>query len=622
MNTLDHSHDYCQHLANSLADAVFLIKLPERVIELAIDTYQVLGYEPEEYVGETTQKFYSDPAEYEMNSALLSEAIQSGIDVLTVEALLRRKDGDIIPVEIRATIFREGGQAVSLTAMVRNITDRKRIEDALKASEKRFRSLMEQSQVSIQIHGLDGKLLLSNAAYCRLYALNEESLQHLYDKYNVLQDEQAEELGVMPFIKQTYRGENAVFPPYHYDGVDTLKTLDANNPVSRQCWVQTRGFPLKDEHGSIISVVFISEDVTEQRNATEQLSRSERRFRATFEQAAVGIAHVAIDGRFLRINQKYCDIIGYTQAEMLQLSVQDITHADDRDADLGYFQQLLAGEIATYSVDKRYCRKDGELVWVNRTVSLLRDEAEQPQWLVSVIEDISERKRTEQAVLDYQRRLKETAAELARTEERERRKIAAELHDNLGQSLAVLRMQLAAAKQQSSGRKVGAILDEVSDSLRDAIKDTRRIISELSSPLLDELGLTAAVSEWLGEKIEGRFGLQTRFSDDGEPKPLSEDSKTVLYSSVRELLMNVVKHAGAHRVSVKLQRINTSIRIIVEDDGKGLADARAPAKKPAEAGFGLFIVEERMNAIGGSLELESLPGNGVRATLVAPLDNE
>jgi len=503
---------------------------------------------------------------------------------------------------------------------VRNITDRKRVEDALKASEKHFRSLMEQSPVSIQVHGLDGNLILSNAAYSRLYALKEETLQHLYENYNVLQDEQARELGVMPFIEQAYRGEDVLFPPYRYDGADTLKSLDFNNPVSRQCWIQTRGFPLKDEHGSITSVVFISEDISEQRNATEQLSRSERRFRATFEQAAVGIAHVAIDGRFLRINQKFCDIIGYTQAELLQLGFQDITHTDDLDADLGYAQQLLEGDITTYSMEKRYCRKDGELVWVNLTVSLLRDDAAKPLWFVFVVEDISERKCTEQAVLDYQRRLKKLAAELARTEDRERRKIAAELHDNVGQSLAVLRMQLAAAKQQSAGRKVDQILDEVSDSLREAIKDTRNIISALSSPTLNELGLAAAVSDWLGEQIAGRFGLQTRFSDDGKHKPLSEDSKTILYRSVRELLMNVVKHAAAHQVSVKLQRMNTSIQIIVEDDGVGLVDGKFPGKKTAEAGFGLFSIEERINDIGGSLELESLPGKGVRATLTAPLE--
>ena len=124
-------------------------------------------------------------------------------------------------------------------------------EEALKESEKRFRNLMEQTPVSIQIHSPAGTLVQSNAAYARLYALNEETLAELYDKYNVLQDEQAKKLGVMPFIEKAFEGEEVVFPAYEYDGVDTLKTLDFNKPISRKCWVQTHGFPLRDKNGTL-----------------------------------------------------------------------------------------------------------------------------------------------------------------------------------------------------------------------------------------------------------------------------------------------------------------------------------------------------------------------------------
>ena len=147
------------------------------------------------------------------------------------------------------------------------------------------------------------------------------------------------------------------------------------------------------------------------------LELSEKRFRATFEQAAVGIAHVSPDGRFLRINQKYCDIVGYSYEETLQLTFQDITYPDDLESDVAQVNQLLAGEIDTYSMDKRYIPKNGELVWVNLTVSLVRNEAEQPQWFVAVVNDITERKFAEQSILKYQRRLKDLARELTITEE-------------------------------------------------------------------------------------------------------------------------------------------------------------------------------------------------------------
>ncbi|MGB5605769.1 MAG: PAS domain S-box protein, partial [Gammaproteobacteria bacterium] len=350
-----------------------------------------------------------------------------------------------------------------------------------------------------------------------------------------------------------------------------------------------------------------------------QMRLSEIRFRATFEQAAVGIAHVALDGKFLRINRKFCDITGYSQDEMLQLSFQDITYPDDLDADLAYVHQLLEGEIENYTMEKRYVHKDAGLVWISLTGALIRDAAGQPDWFVSVIEDISERKRAEQTVLDYQQRLKDLSAELARTEVRERRTIATELHDHVGQSLALMRMQLAVAKKETVGRKVDSVLSEVSESLRTAIQDTRNIMSDLSSPELNELGLSAAIADLLNEKIGERYGLQTTFNDDGQVRSLDEYTRMVLFRSVRELLMNVVKHAGASHVAISICRENDAVRIVVADDGAGMPVARN-ADKSGETGFGLFSIEERMHDLGGSLLIESSPGKGVRAVLIAPLD--
>lgn len=128
------------------------------------------------------------------------------------------------------------------------------------------------------------------------------------------------------------------------------------------------------------------------------LKESEEQLRGTFEQAAVGIAHVAPDGRWLRVNQKLCDIVGYSKEELLKLTFQDITHPDDLDTDLGYVLQVLADEIKTYSMEKRYYRKDGSIVWINLTVSLLRETSGEPKYFISVVEDISDRKNAEEAL--------------------------------------------------------------------------------------------------------------------------------------------------------------------------------------------------------------------------------
>ncbi len=157
-------------------------------------------------------------------------------------------------------------------------------------------------------------------------------------------------------------------------------------------------------------------------SADDDLRESEERFRSTFEQAAVGIAHVALDGRFLRINQRFCDIVEYTPKEMLAHTFQDITYPDDLDADLEYVHQVLSGEIQTYSLEKRYFKKNGSIVWVNLTVSLVRESSGEPKHFIGVVEDITERKQIEKELQkahdELERRVEERTAELSKTNEK------------------------------------------------------------------------------------------------------------------------------------------------------------------------------------------------------------
>ena len=134
------------------------------------------------------------------------------------------------------------------------------------------------------------------------------------------------------------------------------------------------------------------------------LAESEEQFRSTFEQAAVGIAHATPEGRFIKINQRFCDIVGYSRDEMLALTFQEITHPDDLDTDLGYVQQVLAGEFQNYALEKRYIRQDGSRVWVNLTVSLVRKASGEPRYLLSIIEDISQRKQAQETLQESENR--------------------------------------------------------------------------------------------------------------------------------------------------------------------------------------------------------------------------
>ena len=150
-------------------------------------------------------------------------------------------------------------------------------------------------------------------------------------------------------------------------------------------------FPLLDEQQQVVSIVGIAKDITEDKKTKLALKKSETMFSNTFEQAAVGIAHVARDGRWLRVNQKICEIVGYSKAELLQKTFEDITHPEDKHFDSKYVSQMLADEIDTYSIEKRYICKHDRIIWVNLTVSLVKNSMGEPDYFINVVEDISDR---------------------------------------------------------------------------------------------------------------------------------------------------------------------------------------------------------------------------------------
>ena len=407
---------------------------------------------------------------------------------------------------------------------------------------------------------------------------------------------------------------------------NTLETLGEIPNIERRVWDKAGR-----EHDLLVTVkrialkagtiLYTCRDITERKRAEQKGREIEARFRATFEQAAVGIAHVAPDGRFLRLNQRFCNIVGGSYDDLVARTFQDITHPDDLAADLAHMRQLLAGEAETFTMEKRYFRKDGEIVWANLTVSLLRQATGEPDYFISVVEDITQRKQVEAQLQAYQSKLKLLAAELTLAEERERRRIAAELHDEVGQMLTSAGIQTALAIKTTSETKVASILHDVAHTITQAIEEIHDMVFDLSSPLLDDIGLAAALAEWLVEQVEKKHGLQTEFIGPDQKMVLNEDVQAILFRNVRELLTNVIKHAQASKVTVRVEKADDKAIVVVEDDGRGFDPLAVSTAPDREGRFGLFNIRERMADLGGMLEIVSEPGHGCIAILTVPLSN-
>ena len=241
--------------------------------------------------------------------------------------------------------------------------------------------------------------------------------------------------------------------------------------------------------------------------------------------------------------------------------------------------------------------------------------------LCVAFENVTERARAKQRLEAYQHKLKSLALELSLAEERERRRIATGLHDYACQNLVLSTMKLQGLRASLPSGPI-SVLDSVSGTLKETLASIRELTFDLSSPILYKFGLAAALEELLRDKLRGEHRIRYQFTDDGRPKPMDQDVLVLLFQSMRELLINVIKHAHAQEVHLDIRREKDSIRIVLTDDGVGF-DASEVLSFPSEKrSVGLFNILERLDYIGGKLDVESEPGRGSRFTLVAPLTTE
>lgn len=335
---------------------------------------EMLGYTVEEMLGRSLFDFMD--AESQVLAKVYVERRRQGIHEQH-DFKFRRQDGSNLWAMVSATpILNWAGEFVGVLRMITDITGRKQAEEALQASHQELTQILER--ITDAFFALDHQWQFTylNQETERFFEQNREELQgaSFWDAF-------PEAAGTI--VEQKYHQAIAQQIPVSFETYCTVWDK----------WLEMRAYPCAEG----LSVFW--RDITERKQADKALQESEQRFRATFDQAAVGIAHINLAGEFLRINQKFCNLLGYTQEEMLTQTFQNITHPDDLAANLTYINQLLSGEISMYSMEKRYITRSGVPIWVNLTVSLRRSSSSGlPKYFISVVQDISDQKQAEAAL--------------------------------------------------------------------------------------------------------------------------------------------------------------------------------------------------------------------------------
>ena len=404
-------------------------------------------------------------------------------------------------------------------------------------------------------------------------------------------------------------------------------------------WISAFGRFYYDAQGQSCRMIGILSDITDRKQAEEALAESEEQFRATFEQAAIGIGHVGVDGRWLRVNPKLCQITGYSPEELAQLTFQQITHPEDLNENLRLLKQLLGGETETYSLEKRYIRKDGSTVWIELTVALMRHSVQAvgetlgaPKYFISIIEDISERKQAREA-------LQERAQELASLNVLITQAAALLEHRNqeLDQFVHIVSHDLKAPLRAISNLSEwiesdleGQLPPNSQQQLELLRVRAKRMESMINSLLVyaragrQNAALeTFDVAELLSEVIDSvdpprSFSVQVKL-----PMPVLTTRRTLLNQVFSNLISNAVKHHTAPdgHLNIACSDRKNFYEFSVQDDGPGIASKNhkrvfeifqtLSAQNSSESsGVGLAIVRKIVEAEEGSIWIESEVGGG------------
>ena len=479
--------------------------------------------------------------------------------------------------------------------------ERGRAEEALRESEQRFAKAFHANPAPLCITRLeDGLFLDVNAAFLRLTGLPRDEV---IGRTSV-------QLGLIGAAERTsfldrLRGSGAI---------PEIESVVRHRDGGRRSVVVS---VVLCDLGGDACILSIFQDVTQRRQADDALRTRERQLLLAQQIAHMGSWEWELHTGTLSWSDELCRILGL-EPGAVRPSYEGflaLVHPDDRDAVRETIDRA-AGDGQPFRFDFRTCRPDGAVRILHCRGEVTCDATGRPMRMFGTDQDVTELRLADEQLRLSQQKLRNLTAHQLEVREEERGRIAREIHDVLGQILTALKLDVSSLREMVAHREPGVDtrLQEIAGLLDTAIKDVRRLASELRPVVLDQLGLPAAV-EWLSRDFQRRTGIECRVRAQLPVVTLPEEVSTGLFRIVQEALTNVARHSGASRVDVTLDLAGRIVSLSVTDNGKGLSDAA----QASQDSLGILGMRERALLLGGALELKGEPGNGTRLTARVPL---
>jgi PAS domain S-box-containing protein len=493
--------------------------------------------------------------------------------------------------------------------------ERQRTEELRRESEERFRTIFENAGLGTSLVDRHGHPIKCNPAVQKMLGYSESELRNMaFTEFTHPDDIDLD----WKLYSELVAGKR--------DRYEIDKRYVKKN--GELMWGHLTVSLIKSRDGTPAEhTVGMIEDITERKRSEELLRNSQERFRTIFENAGVGAALVDWEGHPVKCNPALQRMLGFTESELRNRVFTEFTHPDDIDLDWELYSELVAGKRDKYEIEKRYIKKDGQVMWGQLTVSQAKNEDGTPaKHMVGMVIDITERKRAEMELRAAHGQLTKELAERSRAEaeivrlserlitaqEEERTRIACELHDDLSQQIAGLGIVLSNIKRlvPADQRKAREQAERAYDKLLTIGEGIRHLSHELHPAIIEHSGLVSALASYCTEfesltKVSATVQAEGRFDD------LPANAQLGIYRIAQEALHNIWKHAGVREAGMCLARAGERVQLQISDRGVGFD----PAQLTKEAGLGLISMRERARLLGGSFSVESSPGKGT--TIIA-----
>ncbi|RII35923.1 PAS domain S-box protein [Clostridium chromiireducens] len=374
---------YYRMMADNLSDTILTYKAGGKIIFVSPQVEQLSGYTQEELVGTSFYKYIYHEDIESLKKAFLNNVKTK--DISTQVFRIKCKDDKYVWVELSMKVMRSNDNSIEqIICVIRDISARKEIENELRISNARFKAIFDNAGLGIVVRDNNEKIIEANTAYFHMLGYSKDEINHLSGINRFKGDEE-----IVDIFNKLYNDECTLCKSENC-------YIGKNN--ERICAEVTSTLIPGTEHDPIFMINIIN-DITERKRMEKKLKESEERFRVAFDSAVIGMCLAHINGKFFRANQALCDLLGYSQDELLNINFEQITHYDDKEKEIALVEKLLSGEIPHFILEKRYIHKNGKIIWAILGISIVYDAGNKPLYLVGQIQDITLRKFAEHELL-------------------------------------------------------------------------------------------------------------------------------------------------------------------------------------------------------------------------------